>query len=495
MKIVRIALFMIITATFLMSSCNDKLFSFSIGADTASNKIKIIDILSNIADTCKISIVFEDDYAKKIVQKRLGNIHVTNYTLDELLNFLLGDNNIFYNYDDKSKVLKIGYYKTKSFYIDYVSFTSRKSTSNKVINTGSSDSTNNDSTNSDSTNSNTTGGNDTTTMSYSSEFLFWKKIKDEINSILKREKSKGDKIIPALINQDAGVVTVTGTKKQLDAVGNYIKILMKRLHKQIMIEARIIEVQYNSDHTTGIDWSKFQLSLTGSSDATKSRVAGVLTSDGFVKPNYLVGYNFSMAGLLNFLKTQGDVKIVSNPKIMTLNNQPAVINVGTEINYRYDSGSTTTTSSGGTTTTPNYDTGSTFVGVTLDITPQISQNNSIILKINPVISAVAKTHIDSNGVPFLAPDIKIKQLSSIVKVKNNSKILIGGLISKNNNKTDTKVPILSSIPILGNAFKSSKNITKRSELIIVIIPHIIDVNNGLSLINYESKEIGDELRR
>ena len=493
MKIVRIALFMIITTTFLMSSCNDKLFSFTIGANANYSKIKIIDILSNIADTCKISIVFEDDYAKKIVQKRLGNIHVTNYTLDELLNFLLGDNNIFYNYDDKSKVLKIGYYKTKSFYIDYVSFTSRKSTSNKVINTGSSDNSNNNTDSTDSTS--TTGGNDTTTMSYSSEFLFWKKIKDEINSILEREKSSSDKITPALINQDAGIVTVTGTKRQLNAVENYIKILMKRLHKQIMIEARIIEVQYNSDHTTGIDWSKFQLSLNGSSDATKSRVTGVLTSDGFIKPNYLVGYNFSMAGLLNFLKTQGDVKIVSNPKIMTLNNQPAVINVGTEINYRYDSGSTTTTSSGGTTTTPNYDTGSTFVGVTLDITPQISQNNSIILKINPVISAVAQTHIDSNGVPFLAPDIKIKQLSSIVKVKNNSKILIGGLISKNINKTDTKVPILSSIPILGNAFKSSKNIATRSELIIVIIPRIVDVDSGLSLVNYESKQIGEELRR
>ncbi len=490
MKIARIVLFMIVTATFLMSSCNDKLFSFSIGTDATYSKIKIIDILSNIADTCKISIVYEDDYAKKIVQKRLSNIHVTNYTLDELLKFLLGDNNIFYNYDDKSKVLKIGYYKTKSFYIDYVSFTSRKSTSNKVINTGSSDNSN-DNTN----NTGTTGGNDTTTMSYSSEFLFWKKIKDEINSILEREKSKGDKITPALINQDAGIVTVTGTKKQLNAVEDYIKIMMKRLHKQIMIEARIIEVQYNSDHTTGIDWSKFKLTLNGSSDATKSRVGGVLTNNGFVKPNYLIGYNFSMAGLLNFLKTQGDVKIVSNPKIMTLNNQPAVINVGTEINYRYDSGSTVTTSSGGTTTTPNYDTGSTFVGVTLDITPQISQNNSIILKINPVISAVAQTHIDSNGVPFLAPDIKIKQLSSIVKVKNNSKILIGGLISKNINKIDTRVPILSSIPILGNVFKSNKNITTRSELIIVIIPHIIDVNSGLSLVNYENKEIGEELKR
>jgi len=87
--------------------------------------------------------------------------------------------------------------------------------------------------------------------------------------------------------------------------------------------------------------------------------------DTLQHPNYLVGYSFTMDGLIKFLKTQGDVSVVSNPKIMTLNNQSAIINVGTEVNYRYDSGSTTTTSSGGTTTTPNYTTSSTFVGVTL----------------------------------------------------------------------------------------------------------------------------------
>jgi len=202
-----------------------------------------------------------------------------------------------------------------------------------------------------------------------------------------------------------------------------------------------------------------------------------------------------MTGLLDFLKTQGDVRIVSNPKIMTLNNQPAVINVGTEVNYRYDSGSTTTTSSGGTTTTPNYQTDSTFVGVTLDITPQVTKDNNIILKINPVVSEIADKHIDANGVPFLAPDIKIKQLSSLVMVKDNSKILIGGLISKNNKITNTSVPILSSIPIIGKAFKSTTKDITRSELIVVIIPHIINANNPPSIEKYEKdKNFGDDLK-
>jgi general secretion pathway protein D len=271
-------------------------------------------------------------------------------------------------------------------------------------------------------------------------------------------------------------------------------MLTQRLHKQILIEAKIIEVQYSTDKTTGIDWSKFDLSINGSSDAVRSRSDGVFTNT-FKKPNYLIGYSFSMAGLLKFLKTQGNVKIVSNPKIMTLNNQPAIINVGTEINYRYDSGSTTITSAGGTTTTPNYTTDSTFVGVTLDITPQVTRNNYIILKINPVVSDIADRHIDENGVPYLAPDIKIKQLSSLVMVKDNSKILIGGLISKQNSTDDTSVPVLSSIPIIGHAFKSKKKTTQQSELIIVIIPHIVNGQVSPSLARYEQdKLMGDELK-
>ncbi len=359
--------------------------------------------------------------------------------------------------------------KTKSYYIDYVSFTKRTSSTNKTIKTGSSSGK---------------GGEDSTTMDFTSDFQFWNKIETEINSILSREEGSKKLLSKALINQDAGMVTVTGTKKQLDRVEQYIQIMMKRLHKEILIEAKLIEVKYDDSKTNGVDWSKFQLSLSGSSDAARERTGGILTN-GFVKPNYLIGYNFSMNGLISFLKTQGDVKIVSNPKVMTLNNQPAVINVGTEINYRYDNGSTTTTSSGGSVTTPSYTADSTFVGVTLDITPQVTNDNFIMLKINPIVSEIAKEHINADGVPFLAPDIKIKQLSSIVKVKDGNKILIGGLINKNKSVVNTSVPLLSSIPIIGKAFKSHSNVITNSELIIVLIPHIIDVNRKPSLSDFD----------
>ena len=467
-KVRFIVFILVFLATSSFANCENKFFSFSV-KDTPGNNISTLDILENITDTCKMTMIFEDKNVKSKLEKKLDYVNIKDFSLRELLNLLLSDRNLFYTLDSNQKVLKISYLKTKTYLIDYVSFTKRQSKTNKTIKTGSSG-----------------GGEDSTTMDFSSDFKFWTNIESQINSILKRDKDSNEDDIKALINQDAGMLTVTGTKKQLDGVDKYVKEMMRRLHKEILIEAKLIEVKYDNSKTNGIDWSKFQLGISGSSDATRTRTAGVLTR-GFREPNYLIGYNFSINGLIKFLKTQGDVKIVSNPKVMTLNNQPAVINVGTEVNYRYDDGSTTSVSNGTTTTTPSYTTDSTFVGVTLDITPQVTRDNFIMLKINPIVSEISKEHINSDGVPFLAPDIKIKQLSSVVKVKDGNKILIGGLINKNESYTNTSVPLLSSIPLLGNAFKSRAKVVTNSELIIVLIPHIIDINAKPNLSDFDIK--------
>ncbi|MFK5882471.1 MAG: hypothetical protein QM482_09685 [Sulfurospirillum sp.] len=467
---VRFVLFILVfLVTTAFSNCENKFFSFSV-KDSGGSGITALDILENITDECKMTMMFQDKDVKPILEKKLNYINVKDFSLQELLNLLLSDRNLFYTLDNNKKILKISYLKTKTYLIDYVSFTKRTSTTNKTIKTGSA--------------TGGSGGEDSTTMDFTSDFQFWKKIESQINSILNRNSENGENKAKALINQDAGMVTVTGDKKQLDGVEQYIKEMMKRLHKEILIEAKLIEVTYDGSKTNGVDWSKFELGINGTSDALRQRTAGVLTS-GFRKPNYLIGYNFSMNGLIKFLKSQGDVKIVSNPKVMTLNNQPAVINVGTEVNYRYNDGSTTSVSNGTTTTTPSYTTDSTFVGVTLDITPQVTSDNFIMLKINPIVSEISKEHIDSNGVPFLAPDIKIKQLSSVVKVKDGNKVLIGGLINKNTHTTVTSVPLLSSIPLIGQAFKSDAKVVTNSELIIVLIPHIVDVNKKPNLSDFD----------
>jgi len=467
MKRVFCSVIFLFLCTFAQANCENKFFTFNL-KDQDNESVTILDILENLSQECKLTLVFEDENVLQTVNKSLNYINVHDFSLKELLELILEENNIFYTLSDNKKVLKLSYFRTKSYFIDYVSFSQRKSSSNKVIKTGSSTS---------SGSSSSSGGNNgsgSTTMDFTSEFKFWDKIEAEITSIIFRDEDAQQINAKVLMNQDAGMLTITGTKKQLDRAEEYLKKVMKRLHKEILVEAKIFEVTYTFDKTEGIDWSKFELGISGTSDATRSRAAGVLDNTTFRKPNYLIGYDFSMEGLVKFLKTQGDVKVVSSPKVMTLNNQSAVINVGTEINYRYDLGSTTTTTTTQPVTTRNYQVGSTFVGITLDITPQVTDDDNIMLKINPIVSEISKEHLDVDNIPFLAPDIKLKQLSSVVKVKNGNKVLIGGLIGKRETLNNTNVPGLSSIPLLGEAFKSESKVISNSELIIVIIPHIVD---------------------
>ncbi len=441
-----VVLFMSIS---LHATCQSKFFSFKVNS-TKSAPGTILNVLESLSSECKMSIIFKDDTAREMTEKKISYLSVNDFTLEEILDLLLSENNLFYTLSDRN-VLKISYLQTKTFFIDYVSFTDRSSTSNRTIQTGSND-----------------GGDGSTSLNSTSSFRLWDEIENEMKTILNRD---GDTYSSenTIINQDAGLVTVTGTKRQIDRMQKYIDILMDRLHKQILIDAKVIEVTYAQDQTIGIDWSKFEATLNGTADGSKG--TGIINT--LSDPTYLSKYNFTIAGLIDFLKTQGDVDIVSNPKILTLNNQPAIINVGEEKNYKYTTGVTTTATTAGTVQVPQFEVGSTFVGVTLSIVPEVTKDDFIILKINPSISEISKQHVDENGVPNLAPDIKIKQLSSVVKVKNNKKILLGGLIQRKSQENITKIPGLSAIPILGNVFRSKKTVNTKSELIIVITPKLI----------------------
>ncbi len=275
---------------------------------------------------------------------------------------------------------------------------------------------------------------------------------------------------------------------QIERVSSYLERLKERLHKQVMLETKIFELRYADRNNTGVDWSKFQLSLGG-------KFGNAVSGDkygSFNAPSYSFNYQFSMDGLVDFLNRYGDVNTLSTPKILTLNNQPAVINVGNQINYRYESGSVSATNVGASTTN-TYVMSSVFVGLTLNIVPEITDDGFIILRINPVLSEelspnegldISTTTTDTStvdGVRTMPPDIKIKQLSSIVKAKDGSRVVIGGLVSTRNYKENSAVPLLGAIPLVGGLFRHSGIETDKVELIIVVTPKIIRLNDFPSI--------------
>ncbi len=460
--------------------CDNKLFNLKAMAGDGEN-ITIRDILKDLALECDLSIIFEDPYAKKKISKPLDFVNVKNYTLKEFLDFLLTQNNLFYSYNPRKNLLKISYYKTKSFNIDYINLTSMVSESKKSIILGTSDTSGDTTQNGVGAAAGTEEENvgqatDYTTITTKSEFTFWDSLKKQLEALLGSVGGKKD--FKIFINKDASLVTVTATKRELDEVERFLAKLTERMHKQVLIEAKLIEVVYNDTQTVGIDWSKFNLSIQGSREAHSLRQDGVGINN-FSVPNYFIGYNFSMNGLFDFLRKYGNVKVLSNPKILTLNNQPAIINVGDQLSYRYETtGYTSPTTSGTLQSSVTYAIGQSFIGITLYVIPEITDNDEIIMKINPVTSELLSNRETNNSTTRnLPPDMKIKQLTSIVKVKDGQKILIGGLISKNLRHDNNKVPLLGDVPIVGRLFHSTKNEIKKSELFILIVPKIIRQNN------------------
>ena len=494
----KLIIFFLLTLNILYanSNCNDNMFSFDI---TQSNsKVKILDIVENLAHECMFSVKVNDQKSQQLLRKNFYLVHINNYTLENMFDFLFTQNNMFYEYDKNKKMLTISYIQTHSFVIDYVNLSEHTTESVKTITVGAASSTqssNSGTSSSTSTSSSEgtssassggTGNSDNTTVTTRSEFTFWDKLAQEIDDILSRDNDL--KIYSkSIINREAGVITITGTQKQIKRINEYLQKIKVRLHKQVMLETKLLELTYAKSDSIGVDWSKFNLSLKG--DFGGSWGDGASTQTSFT-------YDFSMDGLVDFLNIYGKINVLSTPKILTLNNQPAVINIGEQFNYRYQSGSLTTASTSSSATN-TYVMDSVFVGLTLNIVPEITDNGFIILKINPVVSEKIDTDstlasdssdvFDSDGVRIMPPDIRIKQLSSIVKAKDGNRVVVGGLISTVNKTTDNNIPLLSSIPGVGWLFKSKSKSKYKTELIIVITPRIVKDNSFPSIDTVEKQ--------
>ncbi len=294
--------------------------------------------------------------------------------------------------------------------------------------------------------------------------------------------------VAPIVNAEAGMITVTGTPAQIDRVAKYIDTLTNQLNKQVLIDVRIMSVKFDDSKTTGIDWSQIyslqNLAVNTTLEAARNiypadvinnAVTG-LTRDEASNPagaSVFATGNVNVADIVKFLGTQGDVRSISSPRVMTLNNQPALISVGKELFYKITTASTTA-SGGGSTSAQGEEINSVFAGILLDITPEIDDNGMITLKINPSISDTINTTSSTDGKRTMPPDLVRRQLASVIKVKNGEHAILGGLISSKEGVESNKVPILGDIPILNYAFKREKNIKTTEELVLIITPHIVE---------------------
>ncbi len=455
-------------------SCDMRTFNIKIAEKVSTNEI-----LNQLSSECGFSVITNDSYAKEKLDEKLYGINIKNMALSEIFDVLVTSKGLEFDYN--KNVLKVSGLTTKTFKVDYVT-TSREGTSNTDISlTG--DGGGDEGGGSGSASSLSTGA----TITSSDKFSFWDTMEKELSAVL-NATADGHKSETPIINKEAGLVTVSGTEAQLERVGAYIDTLMNRLHKQVMIDVKILSVNLDNSKQTGVNWSElyklqnvkvgYESINTSNVDKYAENSISDIVKNGIYHANLLrLSGSTSVTDVVKFLKTQGDVTSISNPKVVTLSNQPAVFSSGDQLYYKLSSSSRQTGASAATETFNNEVVKSVFAGILLDITPQITDDGEVILKINPSISSVKSETSGSDGVRRLPPDLMKKQISSVVKLRDGEKIVLGGLISSRKGKGSYKVPILGNIPLLGYAFRQDTVTEVREELVIIITPHILSSSN------------------
>ena len=330
-------------------------------------------------------------------------------------------------------------------------------------------------------------------IEHTDEVKFWEELDLELQRVLNRPEDAYQAEAP-IINKNAGLITVSATGRQQARIDAYLKLLQEKVQKQVLIDVNMMAVIFDDKSSTGIDWAQlyalqnFSLQVDSFSvGSAKNDWSGTFNpASNFESITSMAGNTANMiqisgGGSINevikFLKEQGEVRAISNPKILTLNNQPALITVGTEYFYKIQQSQNQQGAGGGVVATTQQDmVNSVFAGVLLDITPEIGDDDTITIKINPSLSQT-RVQIQSDTTAqenrTMPPDLDRRQLSSVVTVKDGNRIILGGLIGSRENFKTNKVPLLGDIPGLGYFFKYEEKIRQVEEIVIVIEPHII----------------------
>ena len=485
--------------TNLQASCEDNLFNIK-----ANKGTRISELIDQIADQCDLTLIVKDKEAEKRLKTRLNRFSLKDVTLPEVLNVVLNEHNL--NYSLEGNILKISYLLTKTFHVDYIS-TDRQSTSKTRVSLASGVSNQQASTAGTggmvSTSQVNTGESESgIEITSDDEFVFWSTLSQQIENILNRPEDTYQAGAP-VIDKESGLVTITGTKKQLDRVENYLDNMVNRLHKQVLIDVKMYAVVLKKGKETGIDWREIYKLQNFTVSGERVHTNKNIKEGGFTNPggggempfisDPMIGkiatftdivMNAQIGTIIKFLQSQGDVHSVSNPKVLTLNNQSAMITVGKQYFYKIRN-STTLSNTGGSTVAQNEIIDSVFAGILLDITPEIAADGTITLKINPSVSDTINPVTNDNVNRTMPPDLERRQMASVVTVKDGAHVILGGLITDRVQNETNKVPLLGDIPLLGYAFKYEEHTDEKIELVIIVTPHLVKAKNSMTL-----KDIG-----
>ncbi|OMH39528.1 pilus (MSHA type) biogenesis protein MshL [Motiliproteus sp. MSK22-1] len=368
--------------------------------------------------------------------------------------------------------------ETVIFQIDYLHVV-RDGSSDTLVSAGTVSevgSTSNGSSNNSSNNSSNSGDNNSvrsvgTHISTTSKSDFWGQLQTSLMTII--GAGEGRRVV---ITPQAGVIVVSAFPQELAVVKDYLDRTELTLQRQVILEAKILEVSLSNGFQSGINWATIAEVGGGGKNIVFSQGSTQLSNNDGIDGVFGAAFNLKdFTALIELLETQGNVQVLSSPRVSTLNNQKAVIKVGTD-EFFVTSVETTTTTGTATTTTPEVELTPFFSGIALDVTPQISAGGEIILHIHPSISQVSDQQklitIGSQALDLPLALSTIRESDSVVRASSGQVIVIGGLMKANSSDTQGKTPGLGDIDIVGDLFRQQRQKSTKSELVILLKPTI-----------------------
>ena len=356
-------------------------------------------------------------------------------------------------------------------------------------------------------------GEDSSNLTTTSNADFWRELKLSLEAIV--GSTEGGRQV--VLSPQSGVIVIRAMPEELRNVDMYLKATQLSVDRQVILEAKILEVQLNDNFQTGINWASFAsiksghtnristgfiqpggtlapLPFNGGQPPNMTNGNGLTASSGFglssaaTAAGSMFGLAFqtaNFAAMITFLESQGAVHVLSSPRIATMNNQKAVLKIGTD-EFFVTGVSTTVTSTGttgGTTSSPNVTLQPFFSGVVLDVTPQIDDQGNIILHVHPSVSQVTTVskQIDLGSAGSLKLPLaasSTSEMDSMVRSQDGRIVAIGGLMRQATTSDRSQVPGAGDIPVLGALFRNTGQVIQKRELVVLIKPTIVEGANS-----------------
>lgn len=285
-----------------------------------------------------------------------------------------------------------------------------------------------------------------------------------------------------ITNPETGIITVRATSRQHEKIQEFIDRVIASARRQVLIEATIVEVQLGDGYQQGIEWAKLLNGTVGKGFALTS--AAVNTNVGNLVTPFTMAYTNQRSdgteinAVINILEAFGTAKVLSSPRLSVMNNQTALLKVVENFVYFNVKADTTSTVNVGTTVAVTTTPQSVSVGLVMTVTPQVSDNDTVILNVRPTISSISELKEDPNpsipaGVKNFVPQIRTREIESVMRVNSGEIAVLGGLMEDSVNWKTGRVPLIGQIPFLGELFTTRNNAASKSELVIFLRPVVI----------------------